>query len=106
MSRCESARRRPTLIAVGSTAFISLVLLLTVIPAARSESASAADATIRIGGVDTQSTVVTEADLHALRRTSLKVTDEKGTPVTYDGVRVAELLQRPERRSASSRGRG
>jgi len=77
-----------------SLALISLVLLLTVMPAARAASAQAAGATIHIGGVDTQSIVVSEADLHALPRVTLKVTDEKGTPITYDGVPVADLLRK------------
>jgi len=94
MIRCRPVMRRPTLRARRSIAFISLALLLTFTPAARSEAAPAISATIRIGGVDTQSIVITEADLHALPRVTLKVTDEKGTPVTYDGVPVAELLQK------------
>ncbi len=35
-----------------------------------------------------------ESDLAAMPRQTVKVTDEKGTPIVYEGVSMAEILQR------------
>jgi hypothetical protein len=43
---------------------------------------------------------LSDADLQALPRKRLAVTDEKWTPVTYDGVLVVELLRRQQTESS------
>jgi hypothetical protein len=42
---------------------------------------------------------LSDADLQALPRKRLAVTDQKWTPVTYDGVPVVELLRRQQTES-------
>jgi DMSO/TMAO reductase YedYZ molybdopterin-dependent catalytic subunit len=61
---------------------------------AQAQTAPAPNTTLRITGKVERPLALSEADLQALPRKRLAVTDEKGTPVTYDGVPVVELLRR------------
>jgi DMSO/TMAO reductase YedYZ molybdopterin-dependent catalytic subunit len=61
---------------------------------AQAQTAPAPNITLRIAGKVERPLALSEADLQALPRKRLAVTDEKGTPVTYDGVPVVELLRR------------
>jgi hypothetical protein len=51
-------------------------------------------ASLRVTGKVERPLVISEADLQALPRKRLTVTDDKGARVTYDGVEVAHLLRR------------
>jgi DMSO/TMAO reductase YedYZ molybdopterin-dependent catalytic subunit len=52
------------------------------------------DATLRVTGKIDHPLVVRLADLQALSRQRVAVTDDRGARVTYEGVPVAELLRR------------
>ncbi len=73
---------------------LALALFLPAIafaqPAPQSEPA------LRIGGVVGHSLVLTGREVAALPHQAVKVADEKGTPVTYEGVPVFEVLRRAE----------
>lgn len=72
----------------------SLALIFIASRAANGQTTPSANATLRVNGKVERHLVLSEADLQALPHKHLAVTDEKGTPVTYDGVPVVELLRR------------
>jgi DMSO/TMAO reductase YedYZ molybdopterin-dependent catalytic subunit len=73
------------------------VVTLPATPAAAAQTPGAAPAgtgTLAIAGDVAKPLTLTPAELRALPRTTVKVTDEDGRTVTYEGVLVGELLQR------------
>ena len=81
----------------GLSALSFLVAALTVSASfslAQQSAKNPADATLRITGKIDQPLVVRLADLQALPRKRVTVTDDRGARVTYEGVPVVELLQR------------
>ena len=62
--------------------------------AAGQNPAAAPSGTLVIAGDVAKPLTLTPADLRALPRTTLKVTDEDGRTLTYEGVLVGELLTR------------
>jgi len=94
MLRCWSGWLCAAALVCGSPAFICLALAFVAWRPAWGQTAPPANTTLRIIGKVERPLVLSEVDLQALPRTRLAVTDEKGTPVTYDGVPVVELLRR------------
>ena len=83
--------------AKGLLALSFLVAALTVLASftlAQQIANNASDATLRINGKIDEPLVVRLADLQALPRKRVTVTDDRGARVTYEGVPVVELLQR------------
>ena len=72
---------------------ISLVVLLLWAPASAFAQASPAVALRVIGEVPTH-LELSLADIAAFQRQTIHVTDDKGTPVEYEGVPVAEILEK------------
>jgi DMSO/TMAO reductase YedYZ molybdopterin-dependent catalytic subunit len=71
----------------------SLLILLLCAPASAFAQASSGTALRVIGDVPTHLDL-SAADIAAFQRQTIHVTDEKGTPVEYAGVPVAEILQK------------
>jgi DMSO/TMAO reductase YedYZ molybdopterin-dependent catalytic subunit len=88
--RCWSVRLRAAALTYGSLVALALIASRP----AHAQTAPSSNATLRVTGEVERPLVLSEADLQALPRKHLAVTDEKGTPVTYDGVPVVELLRR------------
>jgi DMSO/TMAO reductase YedYZ molybdopterin-dependent catalytic subunit len=63
-------------------------------PAAQAPAATAGTGTLAITGDVAKPLTLTPADLRALPRATVKVTDEDGRTQTYEGVFVEELLRR------------
>ncbi len=89
-----SWRRRAAVMNWHSLAFIFLAIAFIASPPAQGQPAPAASASLRVAGKVERTLVLSEADLQALPRKHVAVTDEKGSPVAYDGVPVVELLRR------------
>jgi DMSO/TMAO reductase YedYZ molybdopterin-dependent catalytic subunit len=88
--RCWSGRLR-----AAAVTYVSLVALAFIASRpAHAQTAPPLNATLRVTGKVERPLALSEADLQALPRKRLAVTDEKGTPVVYDGVPVVELLRR------------
>jgi DMSO/TMAO reductase YedYZ molybdopterin-dependent catalytic subunit len=87
-------RSGPTVVKFAPFVIGTLVLLFSGVLAASGQSKASAHASVRVTGKVGRPLVVSEADLQAFPRKQLTVIDEKGAPVTYDGVPVVELLQR------------
>jgi DMSO/TMAO reductase YedYZ molybdopterin-dependent catalytic subunit len=94
MIRGWSGRLRAAVLTRGSLAFICVALAFIASRAARGQTMPPANTTVRVTGKVERPLVLGESDLQALPRKHLAVTDEKGAPVTYDGVPVVELLRR------------
>ena len=94
MLRGWSDRLRAAALTCGSLAFICVALAFIDSRTARGQTTPPANATLRVTGKVERPLVLSEVDLQALPRKHLAVTDEKGAPVTYDGVPVVELLRR------------
>jgi DMSO/TMAO reductase YedYZ molybdopterin-dependent catalytic subunit len=87
---CWSGRLR-----AAAVTYVSLVALAFIASRpAHAQTALPLNATLRVTGKVERPLALSEADLQALPRKRLAVTDEKGTPVVYDGVPVVELLRR------------
>jgi len=87
---CWSGRLR-----AAAVTYVSLVALAFIASRpAHAQTALPLNATLHVTGKVERPLALSEADLQALPRTRLAVTDEKGTPVVYDGVPVVELLRR------------
>ena len=81
----------------GLLALSFLVAALTISASfslAQQSAKNPSDATLRINGKIDQPLVLRLADLQALPRKGLTVTDDRGARVTYEGVPAVELLQR------------
>jgi DMSO/TMAO reductase YedYZ molybdopterin-dependent catalytic subunit len=91
---CWSGRLHSAALTCASIACISVALVFIASRAASGQITPPANATLRVNGKVERQLVLSEADLQALPHKHLAVTDEKGTPVTYDGVPVVELLRR------------
>jgi DMSO/TMAO reductase YedYZ molybdopterin-dependent catalytic subunit len=88
--RCWSGPLR-----AAAVTYVSLVALAFIASGpAHAQTALPLNATLRVTGKVERPLALSEADLQALPRKRLAVTDEKGTPVVYDGVPVVELLRR------------
>ena len=61
---------------------------------ARQSAKNPADATLRITGKIDRPLIMRLADLQAMPRKRVTVTDDRGARVTYEGVPAVELLQR------------
>jgi DMSO/TMAO reductase YedYZ molybdopterin-dependent catalytic subunit len=72
----------------------ALLLALLSLQPGRAQGASAHSALLRVGGLVKHPLILQEADLQSLPRRRLAVTDEKGHPVSYEGVPVAAILRR------------
>jgi len=94
MIRGWCGRLRAAALTCGSLAFICVASAFIASPAARGQSTPAATTTVRVTGKVERPLVLGEVDLQALPHKHLAVTDEKGAPVTYDGVPVVELLRK------------
>jgi DMSO/TMAO reductase YedYZ molybdopterin-dependent catalytic subunit len=88
--RLWSGRLRAVALTCGS--FVALAFIAS--RPARAQTAAPTNTTLRVTGKVERPLALTEADLQALPHKRLAVTDEEGTPVTYDGVPVVELLRR------------
>jgi DMSO/TMAO reductase YedYZ molybdopterin-dependent catalytic subunit len=75
------------------TIFSALLFVLLCAPAALFAQASPAVALHVIGDVPNHLDL-SVADIAAFQRQTIRVTDDKGTPVEYGGVPVAEILQK------------
>lgn len=78
----------------GLLAFTCVGLAFIASGAEKVPNTPSANATLRVSGKVERPLVLGERDLQALPRKHLEVTDEKGAPVTYDGVPVNEVLRR------------
>jgi DMSO/TMAO reductase YedYZ molybdopterin-dependent catalytic subunit len=76
----------------ASLALICVALVFGCLPSASAQTPP--PASLRVTGKVERPLVISEADLQALPRKRLTVTDDKGTRVTYDGVPVVDLLRR------------
>ena len=88
LNRVARADRRRILCRV-----IALILICAGVAFAQT-TATASLPTLSVGGEVGHPLVLHESDLAAMPRQSHKVTDEKGTTATYEGVPVFEVLQR------------
>jgi molybdopterin-binding protein len=87
---CWSGRLR-----AAAVTYVSLVALAFIASRpAHAQTALPLNATLHVTGKVERPLALSEADLQALPSKPLAVTDEKGTPVVYDGVPVVELLRR------------
>jgi len=84
---------RAELTASALCALISLGLML-IAPRPAAGQSPAESGVLRVTGMVQRPLVLRDSDLQGLPRKHLAVTDEKGKPVTYDGVAVADILQR------------
>ena len=90
MPPCWSGR-----LCAAAVTYVSLVALAFIASRpAHAQTALPLNATLRVTGKIGQPLALCEADLQTLPRKRLAVTDEKGTPLVYDGVPVVELLRR------------
>lgn len=90
------ARLESTFWARGLSALSFLVAalaLLASISLAQQSTKNPSDATLRINGKIDQPLIMRLADLRALPRKRVTVTDDRGAQATYEGVPVVELLQ-------------
>lgn len=85
----NAARGLAVLILVASG-----IMLPCAFSPARQTAKQPSDATLRISGKVDNQLVLREAELQRMPRTRVTVRDEKGARITYEGVAVAELLQR------------
>lgn len=90
MPPCWSGRLRAA--AVTCVSVVALAFIAS--RPAPAQTALPLNATLRVTGKVERPLVLSQADLLALPRKLLAVTDEKGKPVVYDGVPVVELLRR------------
>jgi DMSO/TMAO reductase YedYZ molybdopterin-dependent catalytic subunit len=72
----------------------ALVTLAFVFPCRAPGQVAPSAASLRVVGKVAKPLTLHDADLAQLPRKHLEVTDEKGHPVAYDGVAVAEILRR------------
>ena len=70
------------------------LMFLATLSLAQQSAKNPSDATLRITGKVDRQLTVQQADLQALPRKRVSVTDDRGARVTYEGVPVVELLQR------------
>ncbi len=96
MFRYSSNRARAAAAGCGSLALIVVALAFCFSSSASAQTSPPTNPSLRITGKVDRSAVIREDDLQALPRRRLTVTDDKGARVTYEGVPVAELLQRAE----------
>jgi DMSO/TMAO reductase YedYZ molybdopterin-dependent catalytic subunit len=92
--RSHSNRARSASAIRGSAALIVAALAFCFSSSANGQTPQSANTALRITGKVERTLVMREADLEALPRKRLTVTDDKGARVTYEGVPVAEILQR------------
>ena len=74
--------------------FVAALAVLDTSSLAQQSAKNPSDATLRITGKIDHPLVVRIADLQALSRKRVAVTDDRGARVTYEGVPVVELLRR------------
>jgi DMSO/TMAO reductase YedYZ molybdopterin-dependent catalytic subunit len=92
--RRRADRPRAITVSRGSAVLIIAAFALFLSLPARCQSPpTSGGATLRITGKVDKPLMMNEADLQALSRTNMAVTDEKGDHVTYDGVPIVELLR-------------
>lgn len=94
MIRGWSGRLHAAALTCGSLAVTCVALAFISSGAARGQTTPPANTTLRVTGKVERPLALGESDLQALPRKHLAVTDEKGAPVTYDGVPVVELLRK------------
>jgi len=94
MPRGWSGRLHAAALTCGSFAFTCVALAFIASGAVWGQTPPPANTTLRVTGKVERPLVLGESDLQALPRKHLSVTDEKGAPVTYDGVPVVELLRK------------
>jgi hypothetical protein len=87
-------RPRARLFAAGLFAVFCAVSTAFNLPSAAQEASPSHDAVLQIIGKVGRPLTLHDADLAALPRRRLTVTDEHGNRVTYEGVSVADLLHR------------
>jgi hypothetical protein len=92
--RCASNRAHAAVVRCGSFVLILAALAFCFSSSASAQTPLPTDASLRITGKVDRPVVIHEDDLKALPRKRLTVTDDTGARVTYEGVPVAELLQR------------
>ncbi len=80
----------------SALSFVAVLAVLTTSSPAQQNVKNPSDATLRIIGKVHHPLVVQQADLQALPRKRVAVTDDRGRRATYEGVPVVELLQRAE----------
>lgn len=85
----ESARKG----SLSAVLFSTLIALLTFAHSASAQPAAATSAKLTVDGEVTHPHTFDESELAAMPQVTVHVTDEKGAPVTYEGVPLSEILE-------------